>query len=556
MSPLSPLTISRTNLRARVEPYIGRLEQIRKIALIYWVLKSLIYSYRHVRARGVLGVANEFQNAIKSIVVRLMLSLPSSRAKLGSEISKMRSQLREKLAPTTYPDGVTLTTVKSLPAQGRSKEWLESEWTNLKKLERGDVDNGRVSGAVYHGGEELNAVINEAMARFIVTNPLHPDVFPGVRKMESEIISICLNLYNGPNGAGTTTSGGTESILMAVKTYRDWARETKNISHPEMVVPSSAHAAFWKASEYFKIKLHVIPIDQKTRKANVKAVKRAINPNTIMIVGSAPNFPDGAIDDIPALGALAKRHNIGLHVDCCLGSFIMPFLEKAGFGDGVPLFDFRVEGVTSISCDTHKYAFCPKGSSVIMYRSAELRRYQYYVITDWSGGLYASPSMAGSRPGAVLAGAWAVLNYIGADGYTESCRNIVSAARHFASELKSRSIFTENLYILGDPKASVVAFSSKTLNIYAVGDEMGKKGWHLSALGAGGGLHMAFTRLTAQSVDKLLSDLEAVVIELKKGNKPDAPQGDMVALYGLGQTSVGPHVIGKLAEVFLDTLYE
>ncbi|KAK8861729.1 hypothetical protein IAR55_002552 [Kwoniella newhampshirensis] len=555
MSSLSPLTVSKPNLRARIEPYMGRLEQIRRIALIYWVLKSFLYSYRHLRARGLTGVFNEFQSVIKSLVVRIILSLPSSKAKLDSELAKTRSQLREKLAPSTYPDGVMLTSVKSLPEKGRSKEWLESEWTNLKKLERGDVDDGRVSGAVYHGGEDLNAVINEAMAKFVVSNPLHPDVFPGVRKMESEIVSICLNLFNGPKGAGTTTSGGTESILMAVKTYRDWARDTKNVSHPEMIVPSSAHAAFWKASEYFKIKLHVIPVNEETRKANVKAMKRAINPNTIMLVGSAPNFPDGAIDDIPALGALAKRYNVGLHVDCCLGSFIMPFLDKAGFGEGVQPFDFRVDGVTSISCDTHKYAFCPKGSSVIMYRSAELRRYQYYVITDWAGGVYASPSMAGSRPGSVLAGAWAVLNYIGFDGYLDSCRLIVSAARHFTAELRSRPIFAQNLYVLGDPKASVVAFNSRTVNIYAIGDEMGKKGWHLSALGAGGGLHMAFTRLTAKSVDELLDDLSEVVTELKKGGT-SATQGDMVALYGLGQTSVGPHVVGKLAETFLDTLYE
>ncbi|KIR51764.1 sphinganine-1-phosphate aldolase [Cryptococcus gattii Ru294] len=535
------------------EHYQRRFDQIARAALAYWVLKYvLLDGFRHVKAKGLCGTVDEIKNSIKSLVVRVMLAFPSNKAKLNSELAKARAELKEKLAPSQYPDGVRLTTVKTLPETGRGREWLESEWANLKKLEKGDVDNGRVSGAVYHGGDELNAVINEAMAKFVVTNPLHPDVFPGVRKMESEIVSICLNLFNGPNGAGTTTSGGTESILMSVKTHRDWARVTKGITRPEMVIPSSAHAAFWKASDYFNIKLHVIPVNQETRKANVKAMERAVNPNTIMIVGSAPNFPDGAIDPIPELGALAKRCNIGLHVDCCLGSFIMPFLEKAGFGEGIDPFDFRAPGVTSISCDTHKYAFCPKGTSVIMYRSSELRRFQYYVITDWAGGVYASPSMAGSRPGSVLAGAWAVLNYIGADGYTSSCRQIISAARYLTSSL--RTVFPDDFYVLGDPMGPVVAFNSKTVNIYAVGDVMSKKGWHLSALGGVGGLHMAFTRLSAKSVDKLIEDLGEALKEVKAS--PQGSGGDMVALYGLGQTSAGPHVVGKLAETFLDTLYE
>ncbi|WRT63911.1 uncharacterized protein IL334_000837 [Kwoniella shivajii] len=552
MSPIPSTSVWR--IQNRAEPYIKRFNNLARIAVIYWLLRYVFLDgYRHVRARGILGTAKQIQNIMQSFVVRIMLSLPSSKKQLRLELGKAASELREKLAPSKYPDGITLTTVRKLPEQGRSRDWLESEWSNLKKLERGDVDAGRVSGAVYHGGEELNQVINEAMAKFVVSNPLHPDVFPGVRKMESELVSMVLNLFNGPNGAGTTTSGGTESILMAVKTYRDWARETKGITRPEMIIPSSAHAAFWKASQYFKIKLHIIPVNKESRKADVKAMRRAINPNTIMIVGSAPNFPDGAIDPIPALAALAKKNNIGLHVDCCLGSFIMPFMEKAGFGIDIEPFDFRLKGVTSISCDTHKYAFCPKGSSVIMYHSPELRRYQYYVMTDWEGGVYASPSMAGSRPGSILAGAWAVLNYMGENGYTESCREIVTASRTFLNGLRTR--FIDDLYVLGDPKASVVAFGSKTLSVYAIGDGMSKKGWHLSALGGEvGGLHMAFTRLSAGKVDKLLDDLSEVVKEVKAS--PQDQKGDLVALYGLGQTSVGPHVVGKLAETFLDTLYE
>ncbi|TYJ51647.1 hypothetical protein B9479_007767 [Cryptococcus floricola] len=529
-----------------------RFDQFARTAVTYYVLRYVFLDgFRHVRARGLIGSANEVADSVKSIVVKIMLALPKNKAKLNSELGRTRLELKEKLAPTEYPEGIILTPVRTLPDQGRDKEWLDSEFSNMKKLERGDVDEGRVSGAVYHGGDDLNEIINQAMAKFVVTNPLHPDVFPGLRKMESEIVSMVLNLFNGSDGAGTTTSGGTESILMSVKTHRDWARDVKGITRPEMVVPASAHAAFWKASEYFKIKLHVIPVDPQTRRANVKAIRRAINPNTIMIVGSAPNFPDGAIDPIEELGKLALRKNVGLHVDCCLGSFIMPFMEKAGFGGDLPLFDFRVPGVTAISCDVHKYAFCPKGTSVIMYRSSDLRRYQYYVFTDWLGGVYASPSMAGSRPGSVLAGAWAVLNYVGSDGYTQSCHQIITAARQFKTAIQTT--LGDDLYVLGDPLGSVVAFNSKELNIYAIGDAMSKKGWHLSALGGEGGLHMAFTRLTAKSVDTLIKQLQETIEQVKTA--PKGKDGDMVALYGLGQTSAGPHVVGKLAESFLDTLY-
>jgi len=201
-------------------------------------------------------------------------------------------------------------------------------------------------------------------------------VFPGVRKMDAEVVAMCLQLYNAKlpasavdqdGGAGTTTSGGTESILMACLAHRNRARQEFGITRPEMIVSNSAHAAFDKASKMFNIKIHFIPVHPDTRQVNLALVRRAINPNTILLVGSAPNFPDGIIDDIPGLGRLALRHRLGLHVDCCLGSFIVPFLGKAGF-ETQP-FDFRVPGVTSISCDTHKYGFAPKGSSVVMYCS-------------------------------------------------------------------------------------------------------------------------------------------------------------------------------------------
>ncbi|EJT51306.1 sphinganine-1-phosphate aldolase [Trichosporon asahii var. asahii CBS 2479] len=531
---------------------LQRLGQLASILRLLILLKFLVKASRHVYAYGILGTAEQGYIALKNFVVRLALSLPSSQRQIKEQLGEVRKQLVQKLAPREFPEGVDLTICRELPANGRDIEWLRKEWTNMDKLNRGDVEKGRVSGAVYHGGEDLNTVISEAMAHYVVSNPLHPDVFPGVRKMEAEMVEMVLGLFHGKDGAGTTTAGGTESILMSCKTHRDWARAVKGIKEPEMVIPETAHAAFWKASQYFKIKLHVVPVNPTTRQADVKRMKRFINPNTIMIVGSAPNFPDGAIDPIPELSALAQRYKIGLHVDCCLGSFIVAFSKEAGYGDKIPKFDFELPGVTAISCDTHKYAFCPKGTSVIMYRSRELRRYQYYSMTDWVGGVYASPSMAGSRPGSVIAGAWAVLNHVGREGYLESAKQIIGAARHFKDEIRRR--FPLDFEIMGDPQLSVVAIKSDTVNIYSIGDRMGKRGWHLNALSRPAGLHMAFTRLSAMSVDKLLDDLAECLKEEKEN--PGKDSGDLVALYGIGQTSVGPAIVDEFAKTFLDVLYE
>ncbi|BEI87550.1 uncharacterized protein CcaverHIS019_0102680 [Cutaneotrichosporon cavernicola] len=546
-----------SQLAARAKPgprtqlVLQRAAQLGSLFRLVIFLKALLGLYRHVYAYGITGTSRQIYGALKNVFVRIMLRMPSARAQIAKELAKTRAELSSKIAPKTLPPGVELEDVNELPESGRNIEWLRNEWTNMAKLDRGDLEAGRVSGAVYHGGDDLNVVINEAMSNFIVSNPLHPDVFPGVRRMEAELVSMVLKLFHGENGAGTTTSGGTESILMSCKAHRDWARAVKGVSAPEMVIPSTAHAAFWKASQYFGIKLHVVPVNPRTRKADVKKMTRFINPNTIMLVGSAPNFPDGIVDPIEDLAALARKYKTGLHVDCCLGSFIISFAQRAGYSDGLPKFDFSVPGVTAISCDTHKYGFCPKGSSIIMYNSPEMRRYQYYVMTDWAGGVYASPSMAGSRPGSIIAGAWAVLNTYGVDGYTLSAKDIIGAARHFKLQLQNR--FQDDLFVIGDPLLSVVAFGSDSLNIYAVGDRMSKKGWHLNPLNSPAGLHMAFTKLSAASVDQLLDDLGECIAAEKK--EPESG-GNLVALYGVGQTAVGPHVVGKVAEMFLDTLYE
>lgn len=536
--------------KAKVIARSPLFDYIKTALFVYVLLTRCAQARRHLRARGIIPAIRDFWQWISEQVLLLVLRLPAARKKVETELGQAQLQIEKRLVP----QGEGVTRHLALPPTGHTAEWIFEEMAKMDKESECHADwrQGKISGAVYHGGDDLSKILVTAFERYCVSNPLHPDVFPAIRKMEAEVVAMCLRMYNNPDGAGTTTSGGTESIIMSVKTHRDWARATKGITEPEIVVPASAHAAFDKGAAYLKIKVHTIPVDPKTRKVDLKRVARAINGNTIMLVGSTINFPDGNQDDIVALGKLAKKHNIGLHVDCCLGSFIVPFVEQAGYK--IDPFDFRVAGVTAISCDTHKYGFAPKGSSVIMYRNAELRTYQYYVNPSWTGGVYASPSIAGSRPGSLIAGTWAALQYMGTDGYLESCRAIVGAAKTIASRIGKE---IPELYVLGNPPASVVAFAStdpKMTNIHEIGDVMSKKGWHLNAISQPAALHIAVTRLTLPIVDEFIADLKDAVREAKLN---PSGKGTMVTLYGLGESSaVGPKLVGRVATLFVDALYK
>jgi sphinganine-1-phosphate aldolase len=288
-----------------------------------------------------------------------------------------------------------------------------------------------------------------------------------------------------------------------------------------------------------------------------------INSNTVLLVGSAPNFPHGIIDDISSLSRLAVKRKIPLHVDCCLGSFLVPFLEKAGFE--TELFDFRLKGVTSISCDTHKYGFAPKGNSTCLYRNTSLRAYQYFISPDWSGGVYASPSIAGSRPGALIAGCWASLMSVGEAGYIKSCSDIVGATKKIIEAIQENPGLNNDLAILGHPLVSVVAFTSKSLDIYDIADAMASKGWHLNSLQDPPAIHVAVTLPIVKVWEKLVADLEAVLEGEKEKERVRVVEGkgakgksvgDSAALYGVAGSLPNKSVVVELASGFLDTLYK
>ncbi|GAB1200312.1 hypothetical protein APSETT444_009682 [Aspergillus pseudonomiae] len=458
---------------------------------------------------------------------------------------------------------------RCLPEVGWSFEEIEAELEELQNLDHTRWEDGRVSGAVYHGGSELLDMQTKAIGKFSVSNPIHPDVFPGVRKMEAEIVAMILTAFNAPeDGAGVTTSGGTESILMACLAAREKATAERGITNPEMIIPSTAHAAFYKAAQYFKIKLHLVSCPAPEYKASVDEIRRLINRNTVLLVASAPNFPHGIVDDIPEISRLATENNIPFHVDCCLGSLVMAFLKKAGFPspyEDEGGFDFRQPGVTSISVDTHKYGFAPKGSSVLLYRNRSYRNYQYFIFPNWSGGAYASPSMAGSRPGSLIASSWATLMKMGVSGYINSCRQIVGAAKRFETAILTHPSLIPHIGIIGHPMASVIAFTStnKEIETYDIADAMDARGWHLNALQSPPAIHCAFTLPTSEAVDSLITDLIEVIEEILMRNEERKGEGEQIvqqrgksaALYGVGG-SIDHSAISQFTEGFLDTLYK
>lgn len=480
-----------------------------------------------------------------------MRRVPFVRRRVEQEYDRLLGELREALKP--YRD---VPAFDRLPERGLSRETILDWIEVLAKRETASWREGFVSGTVYHGGEQHAEFVHRVYSLTSQTNPLHPDVWPSIRKFEAEIVAMTAAMLGAREAeaadpharvCGTVTSGGTESILMAMKAYRDWARETKGIERPEIVAPVTAHPAFDKAAHYFGMKIVRYPVDANFR-ADLRAAAKAISKRTVVLVGSAPTFPHGVIDPIAELSTLALERGIGFHVDACLGGFVLPWAEKLGYP--VPPFDFRVPGVTSISVDTHKYGYAPKGTSVVLYRFPELRRYQYFTATDWPGGLYASPTVAGSRPGGLIAACWAVMVHMGEEGYLEATRRILETGRRLREGIAS----IPELRVLGDP-LWVIAFTSDRVDIYRVMAAMERRGWRLIGLQSPPALHLAVTlRHTLPGVaERFLQDLEESVTEAKAQPRSE---GGMAPVYGMAASLPFRGLVDDILRRYLDLLYE
>ena len=414
----------------------------------------------------------------------------------------------------------------TFPEDGMSEDELIATMENAKKDDIKWKD-GKVWSLVYHASDEHTETLKKASSMFFSLNGLNPLAFPSLKKFETEAVSITIDMLNGDKGAcGNITSCGTESLLMPVKTYRDWARDKfPQIKEPEMVVPSSAHPSFEKAADYFGVKSVRVPVDEKTYRADVKAMEKAINDNTILLVGSACDYPRGVVDPITELGVIAKEKGIGLHVDSCLGGFMLPFVRMLGYE--VPDFDYSVPGVTSISADIHKYGYGAKGASIITYRKERLWKYQFCVYTDWSGGVYISPTMRGTRPGGPIAAAWASLKSLGLNGYLKIARKVMDATDELIAGIND----IPELYILGKPVMSVFSYRSDKINTFSLADVMEKKGWILDRLQFPAALHQMVNPHHAEVVKPFLKDLQEAVDEIV-ANPQEIDDGS-AAMYGM-----------------------
>ncbi len=393
-----------------------------------------------------------------------------------------------------------------IPQTGLQKEAL---FDRLEAYRENDMPwrEGRTFGYVFDPGKEVDAIAKEAYMRFLSENALDPTVFPSLLRFENEVISMARTHLRGDEDVvGAFSSGGTESIILSVKTARDYCRATRpEVKTPKMVLPVTAHAAFHKAAAYLDVETVIVPVNPDTFRVDAAVMEAAIDEDTILLVASAPSYAHGVVDPIPEIAAIAHKKDLLFHVDACIGGFLLPYYER--LGASFPRFDFSVEGVSSISMDLHKYAYCPKGASVLLHRSAKLRRAQIFACAEWSGYTVVNTTVQSSKSGGPLAAAWAVLNYIGDEGYLKYAEGLKTATDTVVAGIQKMS----DLRMLGRPDMSLLAFTSETVNPFVLADEMKSRGWYIQAQlsqdNSPANIHLSINPSNVPWAEQLLKDL-------------------------------------------------
>jgi sphinganine-1-phosphate aldolase len=418
---------------------------------------------------------------------------------------------------------------RSIPEHGMARDEVLAQLQEMAHAEDAFWETGKCSGTMYCGDHSHYDFMNEAFGLFAHVNALQRDMCPSQTRFEGEIVAMTLDMLHagavtGGEPAGLVTTGGTGSILHAMLAYRDHGRQTRGITTPNVIKPETAHPAFDKACHLFDIEVRRAPIDPETTLVDVDWVADHIDANTVAMIGSAPNYGYGTIDPIEQLSDLALERNVGLHVDGCLGGFILPWGEALGYD--IPVFDFRLPGVTTISADTHKYGYAFKGTSVLAFRDKALRNAQYFFLTDWTGGKYCSPGMEGSRSGGLIAATWAAMVAIGRDGYLGYAKEIFETAYAMQRAVASHA----ELQLMGKP-TFCFSFRSDAFDIYHVNDFMRTRGWRFNGQQYPNSIHMAVTRPQTQPgvVDAFVTDLEDAV-QYARDHKDEQPKSG--SIYG------------------------
>jgi sphinganine-1-phosphate aldolase len=393
-----------------------------------------------------------------------------------------------------------------IPNKGLGREQVLER---LESYRGGDMPwrDGRTWAYIYDPGREAEGVIKDAFASYLSENGLDPTVFPSSLRLENEVIAMAAaHLHGDENVAGSFTSGGTESIILSVKAAREWARERRpEVLRPEIVMPETGHAAFQKAAHYLGLRVVLTPVDPVSFRADPEAMRRAITPDTILLVGSAVSYAHGVVDPIREIGEIALEHDLLFHVDGCMGAFLLPYFER--LGDSIPEFDFRVPGVTSISMDLHKYAFAAKGASTLLYRDKSLRKHQMYACANWSGYTVINPTVQSSKSAGPVAAAWAALNFIGDDGYLEITAKVRDATRRIVAAVDAMP----GLRVLGRPDMNLVAFTTDSPDVFHIIDEMKERNWYVQPQLSFGcspaNIHLSVNPESVRWVDEMLDDL-------------------------------------------------
>ena len=408
-----------------------------------------------------------------------------------------------------------------------SKEGLPREaiFERLTAFRKNDIQwqEGRTYGYIFDPGAKVMAVGKAAYNEFLSENGLDFTVFQSLLRLERELAAFgARHLQGNQEVVGNFTSGGTESIILAVKAARDCYRETHpQIHSPEMILPATAHAAFHKAAHYLGVKAVTVSVDPQTFRADVEPVRKAITENTIMLVGSAPSYAHGVVDPIADLAKLARDNDLWMHTDACMGGFLLPYFRR--LGQSVPAFDFAVPGVTSISVDLHKYAYTPKGASLILYRNKRYRRHQIFACSGWIGYTIINNAVQSSKSGGPMAAAWAVLNYVGDDGYLEIARQKLAAVKKIAAGIER----IDGLRLLAQPDMCLISFTSDAVNVFHIIDEMNQRGWYiqpsLSFDNSPAHIHLSISASNVGWEDELLANL-AECVEIAR----TMPEGELV----------------------------
>jgi glutamate/tyrosine decarboxylase-like PLP-dependent enzyme len=472
-----------------------------------------------------------------------------------TKIDMVKNEMRKnpEMILSLFPYQEKYSVHYKMPEKSTPKEEIIKQIREMHEAESSQWHSGKISGSFYHGDQDHYDFLNEAFSYYSQVNTIQRDVCPSITKYEGEVIAMTLDIFNGDavnkrdpkqKATGSLTTGGTDSIFQSVYVHREWAAE-KGITQPEIVLPVSAHPAFFKAAHYLNIKAITAKIDENYQ-ADVQDIESKITANTIMIMGSAGNYGHGIIDPIEKLSDLAVKYKVGLHVDGCLGGFILSWALPLGID--CPVFDFRLPGVTAISADTHKYGYSLKGTSTVLFSNEDLRRYQYYGQIEWPGGVYISPGFNGSKSGGMFAATWAAMVHYGKEGYMKRAKQIFEVNARMKNIVK----LIPELKLFGD-SLFITAIGSDAFNIYHVNDYLKTKGWRMNGQQNPNGFHFCITgpQVTnpgiADDFEKDLKDAVAYA-KVQKGDPKSA------AMYGGAGREIDPSMYMPMLEAYSDVI--